>query len=447
MRKRTTTLRWALLTAVVLVFGLAACGGDNETTPPETQTGGATTTTESTKPVTLEIWSWGSPDEKVMKQLNDRYMQEHPNATIKFVVQPFNSYFTLLRSAVATRKGPDVFMNYASPFLFDYFQGLTPLADYVSDDLRDQLTGWGSVSGGLKPEGTPYGVPWLGQGIQMYYNKALFEKAGIDPAAPPTTWDELLAACDALKAANVVPIVAGWKDGYYAEWFGELFATQLLSEDQVANYYANPEWTDPAMVKGLDYVKQLVDRDCTTPNAEAIPLFPNAVDNFASGKGAMFVGLASNNAHWGEFTPKLGDDLGAMLAPLLPDSNFAEQRMNFGPALSWAIAKWGENPQEAFDYVSFLVSPESQEFLFEQAGSIPNVAGASPAVTDPVAEEILGWISDTPVWIGPFTTIRAQVEVTFDKMVPQFITGRTSIEDAMKQVQATQDKAPPIPEE
>ena len=60
-----------------------------------------------------------------MKQVDDAFMKANPGIVIKRVHQPFNSYFTLLRTAVATRKGPDIFENYARPLLFDYYAGLT----------------------------------------------------------------------------------------------------------------------------------------------------------------------------------------------------------------------------------------------------------------------------------------------------------------------------------
>ena len=64
--------------------------------------------------VTLTVWDWSSPPPASMKELDDAFMKQNPDIVIKRVHQPFNSYFTLLRTAVATRKGPDVFEGYAT---------------------------------------------------------------------------------------------------------------------------------------------------------------------------------------------------------------------------------------------------------------------------------------------------------------------------------------------
>src|SRR5207237_93853 len=84
------------------------------------------------------------------------------------------------RTAVASKKGPDVVLNYASPAIFDYYRGLLPLTSYITPDQRRHLTGWTLTSTGLSDKGTPYGLPWNAQGVLPYYNKALFRKAGVD---------------------------------------------------------------------------------------------------------------------------------------------------------------------------------------------------------------------------------------------------------------------------
>src|SRR5947209_7141814 len=164
---------------------------------------GALAGTKATRDnVTIEIWDWGSPPPSAFKAIDDAYMKSHSGITIKRVHQPFNSFFTLQRTAVATRKGPDVFESYASPFIFDYYRGELPLNKLVTPAQRKALIGWSYVSSNLSSSGTPYAFPWSGQGINFYYNKALFEKAGLNASSPPRTWAQLLADCAALKKAG-----------------------------------------------------------------------------------------------------------------------------------------------------------------------------------------------------------------------------------------------------
>src|SRR5205085_12350813 len=105
--------RWTVVAALA-VLALAA-------------TGALAGTRGARDKVTIEIWDWGSPPPSAFKVIDDTYMRSHPSITIKRVHQPFNSFFTLQRTAVATRKGPDVSESYASPFIFAYSRGEPPL--------------------------------------------------------------------------------------------------------------------------------------------------------------------------------------------------------------------------------------------------------------------------------------------------------------------------------
>jgi multiple sugar transport system substrate-binding protein len=426
-RIRAALLALTLCAVVVPVASATAAGGAAE-------------------PVTIEVWDWGSPPPEAMKALDDAYMKSHPNVEIKRVHQPFNSFFTLMRTAIATRKGPDVFESYASPFIFDYYRGLMPLTPLVRQSDRKNLIGWQYVSAGLREGGTPYAFPWSGQGINFYYNKALFKKAGLNPNKPPATWNQLLMACDALKKAGIVPIVAGFKDGYYAEWWADVLSAQYMTDAQLAASYAKPNWQSPAMARAWGLLLDLHKRGCMTPNAEAIPLFPDTVNNFGSGKGAIFLGLSANNANYSEFAKdKVGPDLGAFVAPLVPGSLWKTQRFDFGPGLSWIIARWSPHPKEVYDYLSYLGSAQSQNTIFKLAGTVPNNRLSRPTTTSKVGTEILGWIRKYPAFLGQVTLIRSNVEAVYDKLVPQVITGRLSVADALKQIQDEQERATPIP--
>ena len=110
-----------------LGLALAGCGGDDDE---------ASAGKDGNEPVKLEVWDWGVPAPEFMNEINAEYEAQHPNVTIKHVVQPFDSYFTLMRSVVAAGKGPDIFGIYATPAVFDYQSGVLPLGDYVTDEQR-----------------------------------------------------------------------------------------------------------------------------------------------------------------------------------------------------------------------------------------------------------------------------------------------------------------------
>ena len=424
--------RWTLFAALA-VLALAA-------------TGALAGTRAARDNLTIEIWDWGSPPPTAFKPIDDAYMRAHPGITIKRVHQPFNSFFTLQRTAVATRKGPDVFESYASPFIFDYYRGELPLDKLVKPADRNNLIGWNYVSSGLSSSGTPYAFPWSGQGINFYYNKALFKKAGLNPNSPPKTWAQFLAACAALKKAGIVPISAGFKEGYYAEWWVDVLSMQLMSKSQLAQQYSKPDWTNPAVAKAWSLLLDLYKKGYMTPNSQALPLFPDTVNNFGAGKAAIILALSANNANYSEFRKdKVSPNLGAFLPPLVPGAKIKQQVFDFGPGLSWIISSWSKHSKEAYDYLTYLGQPKTQETIFKLSGTFPNNKLAKPKTSDKVGNQILGWIRQYPTYVGQVTLIRSNVEAVYDKVVPQVITGDQSAADAMKQVQAEQDRATPIP--
>jgi ABC-type glycerol-3-phosphate transport system substrate-binding protein len=405
-----------------------------------------TTTAGAAKPVTVTIWDWGSPPPSALGALDKAYMASHPGVVLKRIHQPFNSYFTLMRAAMAAHTGPDIYENYASPYVFDYYQGLLPLTKYVTAAQRKELIGWNYVSTGFSNSGTPYAIPWSGQGINFYYNKALFKKAGLNPNSPPTTWAQLLSDCAALKKAGIVPIVAGFKDGYYAEWWTDVLSMQYVTRSQLAASYATPNWSSASIAKGFSLLATLYTKGYMTPNSQAIPLFPDTVNNFGDDKGAIFLGLSANNANYSQFRgDKVSPNLGAFVAPLVPAGKLQSQVFDYGPGLSWTISSQTKNAVADYAYLTWLASAQSQDQIFKSSGTFPNNTLAHPATTDLLGQTILGWIHKYPTYLGQVTLIRSNVEAIFDKEAPLILTGQTSLSSGMQLVEQAQQMVTPIP--
>jgi len=425
--------RWLLLCVAALVALVAVgCGGGSDNGG-----GGGSATADSNAPATITVWYWGVPDPRVMRQIDADYMAAHPNITIKRVVQPGTTFPTLMRSTVAARKGPDVFAMFASPFLFDYLPGVQSLEKYVTRDDIDSHIGYSQIT---TADGKPQGVPFDANGNVIYYDRAKFAKAGID--APPTTFDELLTDCDKLNAAGIVPIQAGWKDGGYLEWWLSLLVPQYQSDQMIGDAVTKPSWTDDSIHRAMDLIRQMYDRKCFTPDSQAIPLFPDTVNNFKAGKAAMMVGLIAADVHWQQFRQtKWGKTgLGAFLAPLVPGGNWDTPRLNYTSGLAYVVTRWSKVKDQAAAYAKYLSSPEVQTRYFGQAGEFPTARTATPAIDDPVGKQLLDYVRTNDPYGGQFSLIRATVEGVFLKYVPDLVTGKKSWDDIQGQLQEQQDR-------
>jgi multiple sugar transport system substrate-binding protein len=439
MKSGLRIARSALVGVAVVSLMVTACTGGGTSS-----TSGSAGTQEK---ITLEVWTWGSVDD-TLKILGQKFSAEHPNITIHITQQPQPNYFELVRKAIASHTGPDVFQMFANAGIFDFYRGLVPLTKYVTPEQKRDLVGWENVSTARSADGTPYAVPYLSQGYIWYYNKALFRKAGLDPANPPATWADLLRDCQAFGKAGIVPIINGYADGYGVEQFMDVFMIQRMSQDEIKRNNQKPNWTRQEQIEALKYTQELKDKGCTDPKVAGIKMWPNSLNAFAAGKGAMFQGLLSDVANWAQFRKTLGDDLGVWLGPLLPNAVHPSPPLDFSPNLGWSISAASKHPKESFDWISLVASPEGQAQAFKTNGSMPNTAAAQVTSDYGAAATLLQWIQDPNVVkiCGPVPFMRPTVDSTFATTVSGIYTGAISPEALMKQVQAADDQLPPVPQ-
>ena len=85
----------------------------------------------------------------------------------------------------------------------------------------------------------------------LFYNKALFKKAGV--AAPPTTYKELLADCAKFKAKGILPLAYGDRDGYSTDnWVTYDYASYMAKGDIAKVNDGKMKYADPKLVKPLE---------------------------------------------------------------------------------------------------------------------------------------------------------------------------------------------------
>ncbi|MBS3648494.1 extracellular solute-binding protein [Pseudaminobacter sp. 19-2017] len=179
-----------------------------------------------------------------------------------------------------------------APQAFTWWNG-TKLAEIVEsgqiaplDELWEKKIAAGEYDASsaepFKVNGHIYGMP---TGINRWivlYNKSLFEKAGI--SAPPTTWDELMATCEKLKAAGITPFNASLQEG----WRGFVWFEELLIRTNPDAYVALNEgklkYTDEPVKKVFEIWGDLYAKGYfTDPASQEEQL------DFARGKAAMYL--------------------------------------------------------------------------------------------------------------------------------------------------------------
>lgn len=334
---------------------------------------------------TVEWWhiSQNDPGKSAFQKAADDYMAANPNVKINITILENQAFKDKLTTVMQSGDAPDMFQSWGGGVLYQY-----AAAGLVRDITADLATdGWGdtinaAALGLYANEGKNYGVPWAMGIVGMWYNKAHFATAGI--TATPTNWTELLAAVDALKAADIVPISVGEGD----KWPGHFWWVYLAIRNGGkaafdAAYTRAGKFTDEPFVKAGTMLKELVDKE---PFQEGFlaTTYNDADTLMANGGPAMTLmgqWAPGNQKSLSESGEGLGDDLGFFTFPMVDGGAGAPEDV-LGGCDGFAF---GANaPDAAVDFARYLLSKDVETgWASEGVAVLPTVNGAEEGITDP----------------------------------------------------------------
>ena len=191
--------------SLAMVFSLAACGksqtGNTETSTTEpaaettTETDAETTEadagSESGDEIHISYSYWGTPDEAAsVQEVADKYHEENPGVVVDIVCIPNEEYVTKLNTMAAANELPDCgIMNEAGVLDFGSKGLLADISDmYAGADAAplDSIT--------FKADGKPVAYSAANEILVLYYNKDLFDAAGVPypSSTDAMTWDEFV---------------------------------------------------------------------------------------------------------------------------------------------------------------------------------------------------------------------------------------------------------------
>jgi len=161
----------------------------------------------------LKLWTLSFDNPTVVAAWNDvikSFEEKNPGITVSMENRSTDEHKAALRVAARSDQGPDIYFMWSGLGLGGEFvnAGLSkPLDSYYAEYKWDDRLTPTSVAASRAYAGGRHGVPYTFHGEALYYNKALFEKAGI--TAPPASWDELKADAGKLKDAGIPAITFG----------------------------------------------------------------------------------------------------------------------------------------------------------------------------------------------------------------------------------------------
>lgn len=240
----------ALVAAGVALGSLAGCGSKGSSSE-------APATAYNNEKVTLTVWGWGSQWEPALKGFKAKY----PNITVKFNnTGTASDTATALSNAVQAGSGaPDVVtLEDANVSQFALSGALEDVSAYGAAKVKGDFAA-GPVSK-LTVDSKMYGMPIDSAPMVFFYNKTIFEKAGV--SAAPTTWDEYLADAQKIKAlggGHYITNDTGDKDSFspFNAMLWEAGAhPNKIDGDKVT---INLTSSDPGVKKYTDFKQKLID--------------------------------------------------------------------------------------------------------------------------------------------------------------------------------------------
>jgi raffinose/stachyose/melibiose transport system substrate-binding protein len=385
MRRSSACTRISLLVGAVALVA-AACGGDDDD-DAAAPTAGATSGSEAPtgEEVTIDWWHIqnNDPGLALWQAVADEYMAEHPNVTIEITVYENEAFKTAVAPRLQAGDPPDLFQSWGGGGLIEQVD-----AGLVKDISADVEPWIGNLNEGAvsmyQVDDKTYGIPFdLGM-VGFWYNKDLFEQAGI--TAPPATWEEFLEDVQTLKDAGITPLALGEGDKWPGMFWWAYLALRIGGADSMLQAGEDGSFDAQPFIDAGTELKRLVDMD---PFQDG---FLAAVWDGAGGQAATIATEGAAMHLMGQWAPGtqnanspdgegLGDKLGWFPFPAVEGGAGAPTDV-FGGGNGFAVGK--DAPPEAVDFLQYATSLDVANRWGEtNSGILPVTVGADASITDP----------------------------------------------------------------
>lgn len=432
MRSTTHTLKRvaALLAVAVLAAGCGSASGDSSSgeSSSEGSTPADTTpaTTEDTEEVTLSYFTFSAAPDHLedLDRIVSAFEDENPGVTIDVQTAAYDDYFTQLQTRVAGGDAPDTFeLNYENFVTYAEAGTLLDLTASAGDAL-DPGVFYPRAYEVFAHDGTQYGLPETFSNVVLFYNKDLFDEAGLDYPTADWTWEDEREAAEALTDTEA-GVWGTFQPVSFFEYFKVLAQNggQFFTDDKADVAFDTPE--------GVEAAEWLLDKVGTVMPAEADMGGQDDAAMFKAGKLAMW-----HNGIW-QFAAMA--DAPFEWDIVVEPGNTEDASHFFANAV--VASSETEHPEAATAWLQFMASSETAvQTRLESDWELPAVADTS--LFD-------SWLEQTPpanrqavfdsldaVVVPPVIAKQAQLQDAVDGALEQAKLGQLDAQDAVDQAAA-----------
>ena len=398
MKKMTKRILSVALAATLAAGVLAGCGGNGGTAASTTASGAATG-----QKVTLDFWtiSLQPTFTDFFNGLIDQYEKDNPNVTIKWTDLPYDSIQQKLVTATAGGTSPDV-VNLNTQLTLT-LAGKGALVDLEKEATEEQRSIYiKSLYDSTRIGDSAYAFPWYASPNIMFYNKDLFEKAGIKDI--PTEYQKAFDDAKTMKE----------KTGAYLYNPPELF--NLLFEEGIPilnDYKTAAAFNNEDTVKLLSNFKTMTDQDILPKTNWG--QWDQELKLFETEKLAIVSSSGSSLSRIKDEAPDVYNKIG-VAKPLTGSKGLSHNAL-----MDLVVPSKSKNHEEAIKFAAWLTNDENQLAFCKQTAVFPSTTKAS---------EDSYFTSDTSSLEGQARNISAQVSETSEDY-SLGVDGQNDIQDAI----------------
>ncbi|WP_344872232.1 ABC transporter substrate-binding protein [Nonomuraea antimicrobica] len=349
---------------------LAGCG--------DSSTGTSTGAADPNELTTIVVWDRAGAHATARQEFFRTWNEQQGRSlgiAVRYEPQATDKYEEIVRLGFQTKRAPDLFHSPSAQLgAFVAAGWVQPLPDLVDRAVLDKAAPYHQKNGELVWGGVPYAVPTTAFTNRMLINTDLFEKAGLDPDAPPSTFSEVRQAAAAITKAGggdafgmLVPIKATG----FRQWNVDVL---LMAGDPALAMFGlfnatTQRYESAKYAPLLELYRSLITDKTAYPGAATLA-GDVAINAFGKGEAGMYIGSSAVVSSLAE----LGSAVKAVAVPLpVPDGQrLVRSPMNAG--YPYAISSTTKSPAKAAKVLEVMVGDGVQEALAAKAAPPLNTA-------------------------------------------------------------------------
>ncbi|MEU4157834.1 extracellular solute-binding protein [Actinoplanes sp. NPDC026670] len=356
-----------LLVAVTAVALTAACGNSG----PGTASGDAGK---------VQVWALEDAAVNPIATAGIQSFNAATGANVELTTYVNDAYKQKLQVAMGSPQAPDVFFNWGGGNLAQFVTAgqAEPLDDLIAKNPDLGAKFLPSVMDVGRIGGKQYGLPMIGVlPVVLFVNKDVFAAAGVQP---PTTYTELLSLIDTFKARGVTPIALAGSQGWTELMWLEYLLDRIggAAKFQAIVDGAPGAWQDPAVVKSLEEIQNLVGRGAFGTNFASVNYDNQGASKlFATGKAAMHLMGTWDYSVQKDANPKFITDgkLGYVAFPAYEGGAGDPKSVVGNPSNYYSVNAASKNKDVATDFLAKTLTSDAYINGLIDAGQVPAVKG------------------------------------------------------------------------